>query len=288
MSEIKIYPQELRQTSDQLRVTAKKIDAALQAIDQDILSLKGDTFLGNRANAVQAHYAPKREALLKAKNTVEHFSEDLISIADRFERADRSDGGLHPISGSGASSNPQPPPPSSGTGSSSNNTADVKKVKDAIAALNVTKNPKYQPKNGNTYCNIFAMDFCKKMGAPFPEWLDWNKDGKIDDYLNANEAISWLDGSYNAKKGVKVETGAQLGWKIISANEAAQYASEGKVVLAGWTNPVASDPGHLAVVRPESTAGNIQIAQAGGSNFDKGAVTQGFGNRPVTYFVFEP
>lgn len=89
MSDILIRPQELRQTADQLQATARKIDAALQAIDNDMLSLKRDNFLGNRANAVQAHYAPKREALLKAKEIASHFSEDLRDTATRFEQADK-------------------------------------------------------------------------------------------------------------------------------------------------------------------------------------------------------
>ncbi|MCC6261729.1 MAG: WXG100 family type VII secretion target [Anaerolineales bacterium] len=88
MSDILIRPQELRQTAEQLQAYAKKIDAALQAIDNDMLSLKRDNFLGNRANAVQAHYAPKREALLKAKEIVSHFAEDLRNTATRFEQAD--------------------------------------------------------------------------------------------------------------------------------------------------------------------------------------------------------
>lgn len=108
MSQILIRPQELRQSSDQLRANAKKIDAALQAIDQEILSLKGDKFLGNRASAVQAHYAPKREALLKAKNIIEHFAEDLLSTATRFEQADKSGGGE--AIGSGGSPQPTPAP----------------------------------------------------------------------------------------------------------------------------------------------------------------------------------
>jgi len=278
MSNILIRPKELRQASDQLRANAQKIGTALQAIDQDILSLKGDKFLGHRADAVQAHYAPKREALLKARAIVLEFSKDLLEAATRFEMADK---------GSSGSSVPTPgPTPSPVTPPVLKpDPAGTQKILDTIKALNVTQNPKYLPRDGNTYCNIFAMDFCKKMGVPFPEWLDWNKDGRIDDYLNANEAISWLNGSYN-KGGV--QTGAQLGWKVITADQATQYATQGKVVLAGWTNPVASQPGHLAVVRPDSTVGNIQIAQAGGKNFDKGAVTQGFGNRPVTYFVYAP
>jgi len=88
MVDILVHPTELRQISDQLKSGAQKIGTALQAIDNDILSLKGDGFMGNCANAVQMHYAPKRDALLKAKNIVGHFSEDLILAASRFESAD--------------------------------------------------------------------------------------------------------------------------------------------------------------------------------------------------------
>lgn len=88
MSNILVRPPELRQTSEQLKSSAKKIGIALQAIDNDILALKGDKFLGNRANAVQAHYAPKREALLKAREIVHLFSENLQTTADIFSSAD--------------------------------------------------------------------------------------------------------------------------------------------------------------------------------------------------------
>jgi len=91
MSDILIRPPELHQISEQLRSNAMKVDTALQAIDNDILSLNGDQFLGIRADAVQAHYAPKREALIKAKEIVAHFAEDLQSAATRFEQADRKD-----------------------------------------------------------------------------------------------------------------------------------------------------------------------------------------------------
>lgn len=90
MSQILVHPQELRQAAEGLQAYAKKIDVALQAIDNDMLSLKRDNFLGNRANAVQVYYAPKREALLKAKEIVSHFSEDLRNTATRFEQADNA------------------------------------------------------------------------------------------------------------------------------------------------------------------------------------------------------
>lgn len=110
-----IRPQELRQAADQLRANAKKIDAALQAIDQEILSLKGDKFLGNRANAVQVHYAPKREALLKTKTIITHFADDLTNSAIRFEQADRSSSGSSRSGNTSATpSNPGTPAQSSG------------------------------------------------------------------------------------------------------------------------------------------------------------------------------
>ena len=84
MVDILVRPPELRQISEQLKSSAKKIGTALQAIDNDIASLKGDKFLGQRADSLQAHYAPKREALLKAREIVAHFAEDLQMAAAVF------------------------------------------------------------------------------------------------------------------------------------------------------------------------------------------------------------
>lgn len=99
MTNILVQPSELRQMSEQLKSSAKKIDIAIQVIDSDILSLKGDKFLGNRANTVQSHYAPKRESLLKLKNIVVHFAEDLQNTATVFENADRGQFAEIPFSG---------------------------------------------------------------------------------------------------------------------------------------------------------------------------------------------
>ena len=90
MTDILVRPPELRNISEQLKTSANKIGIALQAIDNDILSLKGDRFIGNRANSVQANYAPKREALIKANGIVFDFASDLITAADVFEHADKA------------------------------------------------------------------------------------------------------------------------------------------------------------------------------------------------------
>jgi hypothetical protein len=118
-----------------------------------------------------------------------------------------------------------------------------------------------------------------------PETIDWDNDGDIDDYLDANEAIDWLRGTYNH---VGVQTGPQKGWTSVDADKAAQLASQGFVVIAAWKNPVIGQHGHMALVRPESQPGKILIAQAGSSNFESGTLNDGFGDRQVEFFVYKP
>ena len=100
MSEILVQPSDLRNVAGQLRNSAQKIGGSLQAIDNDILSLKSDKFLGNRANALQTQYAPRRDALLKAKDLVLFFAADLETAAKIFDQADKS--GISAASGTGA------------------------------------------------------------------------------------------------------------------------------------------------------------------------------------------
>ena len=89
MADILVLPPELRKNADQLRSSAKNFGNALDAIDKVLLSLKGEAFLGNRASAVQSHYASKRDALHNARNIVLHFADDLHQAADKFEKADK-------------------------------------------------------------------------------------------------------------------------------------------------------------------------------------------------------
>lgn len=163
----------------------------------------------------------------------------------------------------------------------------LNKIQEALRRLDVENNLRYRRNrqgNNETYCNIFTMDYAKSMGAPLPEYLDWNHDGKPDKYLDANLAVKWLKGSY-APGGVS--SGPQVGWSKVDPSNAAELASQGYVVVAGWENP--GGIGHMAVVRPESQPGSIVIAQAGARNFSSGTVEQGFGaGKNVEYFVYKP
>lgn len=165
------------------------------------------------------------------------------------------------------------------------------KALDVIRSLDVEHADPYVPYHkgkGDTYCNIFASDYANRMGAPLPQNLDWNGDGKIDRYLNANLMVQWLRGNYG-EGGAAVQQGPTLGWQSVSATEAAQMANKGNVVIAGWENPEGTwSAGHMAVVRPESQPGNIRIAQAGSSNFEDGSLVTGFVNHAVEFFVYRP
>jgi len=140
----------------------------------------------------------------------------------------------------------------------------------------VGNNPRYTPRGGNTYCNIFVWDATKAMGAEIPHWVDGGGNptgvGKGRE-LNANATVDWLH-----------QHGARHGYRQVSAAEAQQLANQGHPAVAIWKNP--SGIGHVAMVRPgEVTSKGPAIAQAGSKNFNNGHVADSFGNRPVQYWV---
>lgn len=148
----------------------------------------------------------------------------------------------------------------------------------AINQFAVGNNPRYTPRGGNTYCNIFASDVMQAMGAPLPHWVDARGNparagapGARE--LNANATNAWLNNQ-----------GASHGWRRVSAEEAQRMANAGNPAVASWNNP--GGIGHIGVVRPgEVTSRGPALAQAGGRNFNDGNVMDGFGNRTVQYFV---
>jgi LysM repeat protein len=147
---------------------------------------------------------------------------------------------------------------------------------DVINQFAVGSNPRYQPRGGATYCNIFAWDVTRAMGAEIPHWVDGNGNpaavGRGRE-LDANNGHLWLQ-----------QHGPRFGWREVSAEEAQRLANQGHPAVASWRNP--GGIGHIAVVRPgEVTAAGPAIAQAGSRNFNDGHVRDSFGNRPVQYFV---
>ncbi len=89
MVDILVRPAELRQVSQTLRGQAQKIAQAIEAVDVILRALKGQKFLGNRANALQVRYEARREALLATKNLILRFAAELERAASTFEQADK-------------------------------------------------------------------------------------------------------------------------------------------------------------------------------------------------------
>lgn len=102
MVDILLRPPELRQTAEQLRTHARNIARAIQEIDSTMEVLRGQRFLGLRADALQSHYKTRRDSLVGAKDLVLAFSQELDTISNVFERADNADAKIdNPLSAKG-------------------------------------------------------------------------------------------------------------------------------------------------------------------------------------------
>lgn len=130
-----------------------------------------------------------------------------------------------------------------------------------VATLNVEKSGRYQPRNGQTYCNVYAYDMVRALGAYLPRvwWYSGAEQqlragkhvgsdyGKTVYEMNADGLWQWLEG-----------TGQEFGWAKLDDMPAAQsYANAGRVVVLAAKN--SRGPGHISVVLPET-----EQAQASG------------------------
>jgi len=147
----------------------------------------------------------------------------------------------------------------------------------------VGNNPRYLPGDGNTYCNIFAWDVSRAMGAEIPHWVDDAGNVAVPGApqaheININGGVNWM-----RSQGV-----TQFGWHSSTPEQAQNAANQGKLAVVMWKN-TGSGHGHVAVVRPGTlTAGGPEIAQAGRHNFNDGHVVNGFGQLgPLEYFWHE-
>lgn len=89
MVDILVRPPELRQIAEDLSSHAKKLQDALDTVDNEIRALGGSTFVGMRADALRAHYSKILEKIYQIKPLINHFASDLNEAASRFEAADK-------------------------------------------------------------------------------------------------------------------------------------------------------------------------------------------------------
>jgi peptidoglycan hydrolase-like protein with peptidoglycan-binding domain len=149
-----------------------------------------------------------------------------------------------------------------------------------IDQFGVGTNPRYERRNGNTYCNIFAWDVTRAMGAEVPHWV--RRDGSPAQAfergaheMNGNETARWLE-----------RHGSRYGWRRATAEEAQDAANGGRPAVVARHNP--GGVGHIAVVRPgEITDRGPAIAQAGARNFNNGHVRDVWRRNEPSYWVHD-
>jgi len=124
--------------------------------------------------------------------------------------------------------------------------------------------PEAAPLKG--HCSAFVAAVCAAFNVYIlrpPEHREW---------LLANAQCRWLESE-----------GSSEGWTPVPDGATAQrLANQGNIVIACYQNPDRDDAGHVAAVRPSAkTLGRIEaegpdIAQAGGHNYNRTTVRNGF------------
>lgn len=137
----------------------------------------------------------------------------------------------------------------------------------------VETNPRYAPRHGKTYCNIFIWDVTRAMGAEVPFWT---KDGEPASrvvggsrMMNTNAMAHWLE-----------TKGLERGWRRTTESRAIAAARRGEPALAIRINPAGH--GHVAMVRPSRA---LVLAQAGSRCFARGSKTDSFGAGRPSFWI---
>lgn len=119
-----------------------------------------------------------------------------------------------------------------------------------IDQFKVATNPRYTPRGGDTFCNIFVEDVMFAMGIELP----WD---------HANEIADWLSNERD-------------GWRQVTAQEAQDRANAGYPTVTAFYNYPGI--GHLSVVRPGNyaTFRAVMTANAGADNFNNGSALRAY------------
>jgi hypothetical protein len=138
----------------------------------------------------------------------------------------------------------------------------VAELQAIIDWLDVEESPRYHPHNNNTYCNIYAYDYCYLTGVYLPRvW--WSSDaiakwmagiqvaplyGRTLEELCANQLFDWL-----------VHYGDSYGWqRLFDLTTLQDAVNQGAVGVLCAKTRVPNAPGHISVAVPETS---LQKAQ---------------------------
>jgi hypothetical protein len=167
-----------------------------------------------------------------------------------------------------------------------------------IDQFDVQYNPRYaiwynpNTHKYDTYCNIFAWDVTRAMGAEIPHWED-SSGNRMDDHTGFEMGAGNQLGDATHGIGMGMLTwlrtyGNSFGWTKLSTASAAQsWANSGKPVIVIGNG--GDNLGHVAIVRPGTVDPTLgpATAQAGATNFDNKHVYNGFvGNTQASYVEY--
>lgn len=166
----------------------------------------------------------------------------------------------------------------------STNIEKASELHSIIDWLEVEKSARYKPKSGETYCNIYAYDYCYLSNVYLPRvWWTGKAISKLQkgesvvpvydqtiSELNANSLYNWLS-----------EYGSDFGWRrVVDLTELQNEANIGSVCIMSARRKDLNRPGHICAVAPETTKLNAirkndvvtcpLQSNAGASNFRYG------------------
>lgn len=138
----------------------------------------------------------------------------------------------------------------------------AQQIRDVIEWMSVDTVPRWQPKDGKTYCNVYASDLCHQLGIYLPR--QWWRDpatvtrdtpliyGETTRELSANSLVGWMRAR-----------GEEFGWKI-KDDPAPMFPDSLGLVIA----KARSGHGHVQVLYHDAK-GMLCATQAGSTNFKK-------------------
>lgn len=153
----------------------------------------------------------------------------------------------------------------------------------------VETSPRYKAEMGMTYCNIFAWDATRALGAEIPHWID-RSSGLPYQYQTQlsyrDNAVQAAEMNVNALASWMEVNGWKIGYRRATENEAKEAANSGLPAVAIWKNPSEDKSGHIAILRAVLNEDEIYVAQAGARNSDSISLSTAFGHDRVDEIVF--
>lgn len=127
----------------------------------------------------------------------------------------------------------------------------TKSIHEVIRYLNVEKSPRYKRTATQTFCNIYAHDYARALGAYVPR-VFWTEATIKSQTFNVSYGKTVLEMNANALYDWFKKYGDDFGWREVDSNEAQNLANDGKCVIMVAANKVRSRSGHIVAVVPET------------------------------------